>query len=114
MFDGAFEVRFPAGRIAEEFRNDLLPAERRERQRRDKLPRAASHHHLHAEPVLLQTAHEFPSFISRHSRSEEHTSELQSHLNIVCRLLLEKKKERRSTPTQPLGREHTSHARPPM
>src|SRR5260370_28485737 len=29
----------------------------------------------------------------RHSyRSEEHTSELQSHLNLVCRLLLEKKK----------------------
>src|SRR5260370_31356261 len=26
------------------------------------------------------------------TRSEEHTSELQSHLNIVCRLLLEKKK----------------------
>src|SRR5260370_20377301 len=26
-------------------------------------------------------------------RSEEHTSELQSHLNLVCRLLLEKKKE---------------------
>src|SRR5260370_32816725 len=28
----------------------------------------------------------------RISRSEEHTSELQSHLNLVCRLLLEKKK----------------------
>src|SRR5207237_9033239 len=28
-----------------------------------------------------------------HSRSEEHTSELQSHLNLVCRLLLEKKKK---------------------
>src|SRR5260370_28239880 len=28
------------------------------------------------------------------SRSEEHTSELQSHLNLVCRLLLEKKKKR--------------------
>src|SRR5260370_22829631 len=27
-------------------------------------------------------------------RSEEHTSELQSHLNLVCRLLLEKKKAR--------------------
>src|SRR5260370_41114082 len=27
-----------------------------------------------------------------HWRSEEHTSELQSHLNLVCRLLLEKKK----------------------
>src|SRR5260370_27096507 len=28
----------------------------------------------------------------RPRRSEEHTSELQSHLNLVCRLLLEKKK----------------------
>src|SRR4051812_49882320 len=27
-----------------------------------------------------------------HRRSEEHTSELQSHVNLVCRLLLEKKK----------------------
>src|SRR5690242_21508461 len=27
-----------------------------------------------------------------HHRSEEHTSELQSHVNLVCRLLLEKKK----------------------
>src|SRR5437667_5418020 len=30
------------------------------------------------------------------SRSEEHTSELQSHHDLVCRLLLEKKKPRRS------------------
>src|SRR5260370_26411857 len=29
------------------------------------------------------------------SRSEEHTSELQSHLNLVCRLLLEKKKKKK-------------------
>src|SRR2546430_4823876 len=29
---------------------------------------------------------------SRHWRSEEHTSELQSQSNLVCRLLLEKKK----------------------
>src|SRR5260370_16572575 len=28
----------------------------------------------------------------KNDRSEEHTSELQSHLNLVCRLLLEKKK----------------------
>src|SRR5690242_20787354 len=28
-----------------------------------------------------------------HFRSEEHTSELQSHVNLVCRLLLEKKKK---------------------
>src|SRR5438034_7083625 len=32
----------------------------------------------------------------RNARSEEHTSELQSHSDIVCRLLLEKKK-----PTEP-------------
>src|SRR2546427_9132600 len=30
---------------------------------------------------------------SRHGRSEEHTSELQSQSNLVCRLLLEKKKK---------------------
>src|SRR5260370_27822539 len=30
--------------------------------------------------------------ITEAGRSEEHTSELQSHLNLVCRLLLEKKK----------------------
>src|SRR5690242_21421674 len=29
----------------------------------------------------------------RHRRSEEHTSELQSHVNLVCRLLLEKKND---------------------
>src|SRR5260370_18988969 len=32
-------------------------------------------------------------------RSEEHTSELQSHLNLVCRLLLEKKKHKNITKT---------------
>src|SRR2546430_10390469 len=33
---------------------------------------------------------------SASSRSEEHTSELQSQSNLVCRLLLEKKKERQA------------------
>src|SRR2546428_7857856 len=32
---------------------------------------------------------------SMHARSEEHTSELQSRSDLVCRLLLEKKKKRR-------------------
>src|SRR5690242_20797492 len=30
------------------------------------------------------------------TRSEEHTSELQSHVNLVCRLLLEKKKKKKN------------------
>src|SRR5260370_6147319 len=34
-------------------------------------------------------------------RSEEHTSELQSHLNLVCRLLLEKKKIHRRIWNEP-------------
>src|SRR5260370_4781451 len=33
----------------------------------------------------------FANFGNKGARSEEHTSELQSHLNLVCRLLLEKK-----------------------
>src|SRR5438034_6516495 len=37
----------------------------------------------------------------RLSRSEEHTSELQSHSDLVCRLLLEKKKKRIKTKKTP-------------
>src|SRR2546422_5994522 len=41
----------------------------------------------------------FPSFTSSAAtRSEEHTSELQSRLHLVCRLLLEKKKKQRQQP----------------
>src|SRR5256885_7020515 len=36
-------------------------------------------------------------------RSEEHTSELQSPCNLVCRLLLEKKKTNRNAPTHSAG-----------
>src|SRR2546429_3316565 len=37
-----------------------------------------------------------PGHVDVPDRSEEHTSELQSRLHLVCRLLLEKKKETRS------------------
>src|SRR5256885_12221746 len=52
----------------------------------------------------------------RAGRSEEHTSELQSPCNLVCRLLLEKKKSPRRprhgrTPTSPLPRLHRSSSR---
>src|SRR2546429_6219385 len=39
-----------------------------------------------------------PAHARAHGRSEEHTSELQSRLHLVCRLLLEKKKKK--TPYQ--------------
>src|SRR4029077_21294880 len=39
-------------------------------------------------------------------RSEEHTSELQSHLNLVCRLLLEKKKAHKDVEGGHKGQNH--------
>src|SRR5260370_15500158 len=42
--------------------------------------------------VGLARTGEITAVGGRIQRSEEHTSELQSHLNLVCRLLLEKKK----------------------
>src|SRR5260370_25646051 len=46
-----------------------------------------------SSPVAAITLRETGSPRSNDARrSEEHTSELQSHLNLVCRLLLEKKK----------------------
>src|SRR2546426_2446711 len=39
---------------------------------------------------------------AREQRSEEHTSELQSPCNLVCRLLLEKKKKRHHNRTERL------------
>src|SRR5690242_21116574 len=42
-----------------------------------------------AEPEALEAGSD--QRIARLARSEEHTSELQSHVNLVCRLLLEKK-----------------------
>src|SRR2546429_6772199 len=40
-----------------------------------------------------------PRALPRFNRSEEHTSELQSRLHLVCRLLLEKKKKIHPPPT---------------
>src|SRR2546427_5997000 len=48
----------------------------------------------------LETAPDLPRAVRR---SEEHTSELQSQSNLVCRLLLEKKKQRRVNPPRLVG-----------
>src|SRR5256885_15729877 len=45
-------------------------------------------------PCYLFTVLPAPYFKKYGKRSEEHTSELQSPCNLVCRLLLEKKKKR--------------------
>src|SRR5690606_39392856 len=46
---------------------------------------------FHSEHMILATGHSARDIFER---SEEHTSELQSRENLVCRLLLEKKKQR--------------------
>src|SRR5260221_2043605 len=43
--------------------------------------------------LLLQRVEELAVRRRQNARSEEHTSELQSHSDLVCRLLLEKKKK---------------------
>src|SRR4051812_49940985 len=47
-----------------------------------------------------------PRYLAPASRSEEHTSELQSHVNLVCRLLLEKKKKGARTNPRSTSRPH--------
>src|SRR5205807_5163848 len=56
---------------------------------------------IHRPPVdALRVPAEMPIALSwaplHADRSEEHTSELQSPCNLVCRLLLEKKKKKKS------------------
>src|SRR5436190_11710945 len=64
----------------------------RSQDRPQPCPRAAHSpsHGRRRQPVLRAR---------RSSRSEEHTSELQSHSDLVCRLLLEKKKQNSTSTT---------------
>src|SRR5437667_2004210 len=57
-------------------------------------------------PRLVGVGEHLPTAAYTGVRSEEHTSELQSHHDLVCRLLLEKKKKR---PEE--ARSHTADAR---
>src|SRR5437762_7213561 len=59
---------------------------------RQKIRRLLIHERNEAQRVFRFCTGEPPSECKRCSRSEEHTSELQSPMYLVCRLLLEKKK----------------------
>src|SRR2546430_7068542 len=82
--------------------------------RADGPPRAP---HLRASHARLQDGHRvprvperppvaLPDVGGRGGRSEEHTSELQSQSNLVCRLLLEKKKKNSKTHRTLQGTRH--------
>src|SRR5260370_8721071 len=77
------------------FFNDTATTEIYTLSLHDALPISFRHHE--AVAVLRERLwHRLRRIVLRREggeqRSEEHTSELQSHLNLVCRLLLEKKK----------------------
>src|SRR5437667_6467492 len=90
--------------------HDALPISRDRRDRAPdgragRRPHPASHPHraLHREPLDVG---------GKRDRSEEHTSELQSHHDLVCRLLLEKKKQKKK---QRLStKENKARARPEL
>src|SRR5262245_64225613 len=84
--------RSPADRLPRSGRGSQLPVrlgahDAAERQRPGRRTRAGSRAARAAESAALVDL--------RRGRSEEHTSELQSLRHLVCRLLLEKKKNKR-------------------
>src|SRR5260370_22639913 len=86
------------------FFNDTATTEIYTLSLHDALPISVEHH---AEDEHVDGADdEVAVEVRAEGRSEEHTSELQSHLNLVCRLLLEKKK--RIQKKNPL-RHHKKH-----
>src|SRR5438034_2309906 len=71
---------------------------------RSKMQIRVVHQHIHGDhvfegnPNYIPVGHDlniFPLSRNIEVRSEEHTSELQSHSDLVCRLLLEKKKKKK-------------------
>src|SRR2546422_3367249 len=65
-------------------------------------------HHLLHDVVELEGPGEDVRELLQGERSEEHTSELQSRLHLVCRLLLEKKKKKNLKLKETIV--HTVHA----
>src|SRR5256885_11806662 len=57
------------------------------------LPKSKRHARYSPKGVDSANPHRLTMDVMRLDRSEEHTSELQSPCNLVCRLLLEKKKD---------------------
>src|SRR5205085_9249472 len=84
------------------FRSERHPGRDRLAERRPHGPRGAGAEHQVRQPAVRGEPGVVPDHrrqpgrdrLLDHQRSEEHTSELQSQSNLVCRLLLEKKKTR--------------------
>src|SRR2546422_6961194 len=83
--------------------HDALPISQRQRNRFDDV-----------ELQVAKPTHRLEDRFERGDRSEEHTSELQSRLHLVCRLLLEKKKKNVSSrPNNTVTADTTTQQQPP-
>src|SRR5437879_9791853 len=71
--------------------HDALPISHRRQQRGDVIAGSDGHPGLRREVMGLERAGDCLRQAVQGVRSEEHTSELQSPMYLVCRLLLEKK-----------------------
>src|SRR5437667_6456919 len=85
--------------------HDALPISRVLRRKMSAYPpRDATPSWMRAPPESFKPTMGAPIFM----RSEEHTSELQSHHDLVCRLLLEKKKKKIKYKNTPHTTKHRS------
>src|SRR5260370_16836232 len=75
--------------------------------------RSSNAHRADHRALPVPAGNRFGGAVERPRRSEEHTSELQSHLNLVCRLLLEKKKYEKAE-RLPSPRSREMHLYPPQ
>src|SRR5690349_23249669 len=72
--------------------DDLAVAQHHSRRHHRRHPLTGRDHVEAARVQILLAQH----VVEDHARSEEHTSELQSRRDLVCRLLLEKKKKKKT------------------
>src|SRR5690606_41437598 len=84
---------FPTRRSSDLFLNSTLSKSQQKTVKTDLLEGRTKMLYVAPETLTKQENITFFSDINISFRSEEHTSELQSRENLVCRLLLEKKKK---------------------
>src|SRR5256886_12300439 len=80
----------------------IIPGGIRITKKKHPWPRPTTFFILNIRPKACRVGHHVVT------RSEEHTSELQSQSNLVCRLLLEKKKKQYTTAFPPIIQSHHS------
>src|SRR5260370_21460870 len=95
------------------FFNDTATTEIYTLSLHDALPISAHRRRRRIRPMRgIRNQNLLPRIPHGTNRSEEHTSELQSHLNLVCRLLLEKKKNNTCRRAQSATSSNASRCRP--